>query len=170
VAGEALQPDRRRRRIDLGPDADGGTLTSLPRAERNTPVQRAEIPIAEFVERVFVPEHVALKKLSGRTHYHAILKHILEPEELEGVFEADAANWRTRFKSVPNWPHLGALRPCNAGAHHVQRLISAALGRATQAESLSAGCGMSGCAPRGGNVPRLFGGNPSMDAAATGLP
>jgi integrase len=85
---------------------------------------------------VFVPEHVALKKLAGRTHYHAILKHILRPEEVERVFEVNATNWKTRLRVVPNWPYLGAVRLCDAQPDDVQRLISAALARGYSSQTV----------------------------------
>jgi integrase len=101
----------------------------LARMGRYAPAPPAAITIAEFVEKVFVPEHVAMKQLSGRTHFHAILKHVLTPEEVERVFEAGAANWKTKLKTVPNWPYLGAVRLCDARHDDVQRIVSAALAR-----------------------------------------
>ena len=93
--------------------------------------------IAEFVEKVFVPEHVAIKRPTGQTHYHAILKHIVTPEEVERVFEADGASWKTRLKAVPNWPYLGGVRLCDARPDDVQRLISAAEARGYSTQTIA---------------------------------
>ncbi len=103
------------------------TSPLLPGVARAAPVSRVEMTIAEFVEKVFVPEHVAMKNLSGRTHYHAILKHVLTPEGVERVFEAGAENWKTRLRVIPDWPYLDAVRLCDARPEDVHRLISAAL-------------------------------------------
>jgi integrase len=85
--------------------------------------------IAEFVEKHFVPEHVAAKKPSGRTHYRAILKHVLTPEEVDGIFQAGRESSRARLKSVPDWPYLSNA-PLHAGcSDEVQRLLTAGLAR-----------------------------------------
>ena len=83
--------------------------------------------IADFVEYMFVPEHVAMKKLSGRTHYQAILKHVLTPEEVDRMFQVDAETSKTKLSAVPNWPYLSNVRLRDARPEDVQRLISAAL-------------------------------------------
>ena len=44
--------------------------------------------MADFVEKLFVPEHVAIKGLAGRTHYRAILKHVLTPGGSAARFQA----------------------------------------------------------------------------------
>jgi len=85
--------------------------------------------VAGFVENVFVPEHVVTKTLSGRTHYQAILKHVLTPEEVNRVFQVDGESSRTKLKAVPDWPYLGNVPLRDIRPDHVQQLISAALGR-----------------------------------------
>jgi integrase len=102
-------------------------LGELPAATGPAIARQAAMTIAEFVEHAFVPEHVATKTLSGRTHYQAILKHVIPPHEVDRVFQARAANSRTKLKAVPNWPYLGKVRLCDARPDDVQRLISAAL-------------------------------------------
>ena len=39
-----------------------------------------------FVESKFIPEHVEHKTFAGKTHYQAILKHLLRPETVNRVF------------------------------------------------------------------------------------
>jgi integrase len=85
--------------------------------------------IAEFVEKIFVPEHVGSKGLSGRTHYQAILKHVLPPEEVDRMFQVDTRNSKAKLTAVPNWPYLDKVRLCDARPADVQQLISAALAR-----------------------------------------
>lgn len=100
----------------------------LPLPDRNARGQSSEMTIAEFVKNVFVPEHVAKKKLSGRTHYQAILKHVLRPEEVNCVFQAPITR-QTKLTALPDWPYLSNLRLCDTCPDDVQRLISAALMR-----------------------------------------
>jgi integrase len=82
--------------------------------------------LADFVEHMFVPELVALKNLSGRIHYQAILKHVLTPGAVDRAFQIDAATSRTRLKAVPDWPYLDELRLCDVRPEDVQKLIAAA--------------------------------------------
>jgi len=100
-----------------------GSENAVDAVERN----QGAMTIADFVERVFVPEHVALKNPAGRTHYQALLKHVLMPEEVDCMFLGDAAKSGTRLKAVPNWPYLSSVRLCDARPDDVQRLILAAM-------------------------------------------
>ena len=93
--------------------------------------------IADFVESKFVPEHVARKKSSGRTHYQAILKHVLTPEEVDRVFQVDAEKSKTKLTAVANWPYLGNVRLCDVQPDDVQRLISAALARGYSTQTVT---------------------------------
>jgi integrase len=85
--------------------------------------------IAEFVEKAFVPEHVSIKGLAGRTHYRAILKHVLTPEEVQRVFNLDTEKSRTRLKSIPDWPYLSGLELSQTRPQHVEELMEAAQSR-----------------------------------------
>ena len=99
----------------------------LPGLDQNERTAQSATTIADFVEKKFVPEHVATKKASGRTHYQAMLKHVLKPEEVDRIFQVDAERSRAKLKAVPNWPYLGNIRLHDAGRHHVQDLITAAV-------------------------------------------
>jgi integrase len=81
------------------------------------------------VEHKFVPEHVAKKGLSGRTHYQALMKHVLTPDEADRVFHIDSHKSKTRLKGVLDWPYLGDVRLSDVKPGDVQSLISAALAR-----------------------------------------
>jgi hypothetical protein len=77
-----------------------------------------------YVETKFIPEHVAYKTLAGRTHYQAILKHLLTPERVNRIFNPrNAAN--ARLRSVPLWPYLDGFRLCDLKGDHVRRIIGA---------------------------------------------
>ena len=103
------------------------SLASVQSGGETAPVPQSTMTIAGFVETMFVPEHVAMKTLSGRTHFQAILKHVLTPEEVNRVFQVEGEKSKTKLKAAPNWPYLGNVRLCDARPDDVQRLISAAL-------------------------------------------
>src|SRR5437763_13132130 len=46
----------------------------------NSVIQNARMTFCSFVETKFIPEHVEHKTLAGRTHYQAMLKHLIRPE------------------------------------------------------------------------------------------
>ena len=91
--------------------------------------KQSQMTIANFVESCFVPEHVALKTYAGRAHYRAILKHVLNPEDVGRAFHVEANHSKAKLKSCPDWPYLGSVRLSDAQPWHVQGLISAALAR-----------------------------------------
>jgi integrase len=78
---------------------------------------------------MFVPEHVAMKTASGQTHYRAILKHVVTPEEVDRVFRVDAEKSQAKLKTIPNWPYIDSLRLCDIRPDDIQRLMSAAVTR-----------------------------------------
>jgi integrase len=83
--------------------------------------------ITDFVQNHFVPEHVAKKSLAGRTHYQAILKHVLTPESVDRIFGAEPS--KSKLKAVANWPYLDQARLEDVQPEDVQQLISAAMAR-----------------------------------------
>ena len=85
--------------------------------------------ITDFVERVFVPEHVASKAASGRIHFQAILKHVLKPEEVNRVFQAGSHGSKVKMKTILDWPYLGNMPLLETRVDDVQRLIDAAVAR-----------------------------------------
>jgi site-specific recombinase XerD len=85
--------------------------------------------VAEFVETIFVPEHVANKRTSGRQHYQSMLKHILTPEEVDRIFEERAEHSATKLKVVEEWPYLSSRLLRDVSSEDVERLVQAALSR-----------------------------------------
>ncbi len=83
--------------------------------------------VEEFVARVFVPEHVATKQLSGRAHYRAMLKHLINPHNVDRIFDGGEAASRSKLKGVPGWPYVGSIPLSDIRPDHVQRLIEAAI-------------------------------------------
>src|SRR5215472_7072070 len=87
-------------------------------------VQDSRMTFDLFVETKFIPEHVVYKTLAGQTHYQAILKHLLKPEKVNGIFNTrNAAS--ARLKSMAGWPYLDGVRLCDLKADHVRRIIAA---------------------------------------------
>jgi integrase len=74
----------------------------------------------------FIPHHVQRKSLAGRTHYRAILKHILRPETVDRLFGESSTEAKSRMKAVPDWPYLDGIGLCELTGHHVRKLIDAA--------------------------------------------
>jgi len=82
---------------------------------------------AEFVLSRFVPEYVATRRPSGRSHFLAILKHVLPPEQVARAFSADSGEAKIKLRSIPDWPYMDALRLCEIKPDNIQRLVSTAL-------------------------------------------
>jgi integrase len=89
-------------------------------------LEGSTVSTVEFIENCFIPNHVALKTQAGRTHYHAILKHVLRPETVDRLLLPYRRISRSKLKSVPGWPYLDETRLCDIGPDHVRRLTSLA--------------------------------------------
>ncbi len=110
---------------------------SLSRADRKERAPQSAMTVADFVENVFVPEHVAAKKLSGRTHFQAILKHVLTPERVNRVFHAGGESLNGKLKAVAGWPYLDNARLGEVRPDDVQRLISEAVAHGYSAQTVT---------------------------------
>lgn len=86
----------------------------------------AAMTVAEFVERKFLPEHIASKGIPGRRHYHAILKHILDPGRVERMFSAEVESSRTKLRANPDWPYIDEVPLHEVNSESVQRLMAVA--------------------------------------------
>jgi integrase len=131
--GPAIGPLRMTRK-----EAQRVVWEKLPAGQNHNgaPPQQS-MTIADFVEKMFVPEHVAIKGLAGRTHYRAILKHVLTPEEVQRVFKLDLDHGRTRLKAIPDWPYLSHLELSNARPEHVESLMLAARERGYSIQTIT---------------------------------
>ena len=108
----------------------------MSRPTQEVQPQQSQMTIADFVENVFIPEHVSTKAASGRTHFRAMLKHVLKPEEVDRAFRVEARKSKTKLKVVPDWPYLGDFRLADTRAEDVQRLIAAAVARGYSAQTV----------------------------------
>jgi len=138
LSGSAHDPRRGLARI--GPAVGSNALTQIearrlarryllsllpPEAQ----AERSQMTLAEFIEKRFLPELLAEKKLAWRGHYHSILKHILSPDDFERIFGTNGVHSSANLARNPEWPYLGQLRLRDVRSHHVHDLIRAALER-----------------------------------------
>jgi integrase len=84
------------------------------------------ISVAAFVHKKFIPDHVELKSPAGRTHYHAILKHLITPERVDCFFASDSKLPNARLKAVQGWPYLDDVLLCDLTPAHVRQLVLSA--------------------------------------------
>ena len=143
-----LDADKRlRSELTIGPATGPDRLTKreAQRAARNNNLTKhrqneapahSRLTIASFIETAFVPEYVQAKRLAGRSYYHAILKHVLPPEEVDRIFHVCHETSKSRLKAVSGWPYLGDLLVQDCGPEHVERLISAAHARGYSAQTV----------------------------------
>ncbi len=78
------------RAVHIGPSAGPGKLTEkearrlgwenfLSKLDAGVCAPHSAVTIGNFVEQQFLPDHVALLKRSGRSHYESMLKHVVPP-------------------------------------------------------------------------------------------
>ena len=102
------------RAVHIGPSAGAGKLTEkearrlgwenfLSKLDAGVCAPHSAVTIENFVEQQFLPDHVALLKRSGRSHYESMLKHVL--------------------------PALRNLRLKDATASDIQKLVSSMLAK-----------------------------------------
>lgn len=114
----------------LSPQADHGNWDVVEDSDTDVLVSGAAIhdfrmSFASFVETKFVPEHVQYKTRSGQTHYQAMLKHVITPEAVSRIFNAEnGAN--ARLRAIPGWPYLDGTRICDLRPEHIRRIVAAA--------------------------------------------
>lgn len=92
----------------------------------NPPVNNPEMTVAEFIKLRFVPEYLASVGLAGYDYFHAILKHVLTPEQVDLTLGAGKGRSRSKLKTIPGWPYLDSHRLCDINTEHIQRIIGAA--------------------------------------------
>lgn len=88
----------------------------------------SQMTFASYVEFKFVPDHVEHKTNAGRTHYKAMLKHLLRPEVVNRIFGSDPRS-KTILKSNPDWPYLDQVCLRDLTTAHVARIVAAAANR-----------------------------------------
>ncbi len=89
-------------------------------------VHPSRITVGRFIEEKFGPEHIDRKRSSGRAFYQAILKHVIQPEEVDRIFRRNTADPRKTLHSLPGWPYLNAVRLCDVREDHINQIAEAA--------------------------------------------
>src|SRR6266851_4775540 len=123
---DKIGPDGERMRgwsraVHIGPSAGAGKLTEkearrlswenfLSKLDAGVCAPHSAVTIENFVEQQFLPDHVALLKRSGRSHYESMLKHVL--------------------------PALRNLRLKDATASDIQKLASSMLGQSYSVQTV----------------------------------
>jgi integrase len=131
--GPATGPERMTRK-----EAQRVVWEKLPLGQsKNGHSLHNSMTIAHFVEHMFVPEHVAIKGLSGRTHYRAILKHVLTPEEVQNMFKVDLERSKIRLKAVSGWPYLSDVALTEVKPEHIENLVRAAVDRGYSSQTVT---------------------------------
>src|SRR5260370_15178394 len=91
------------RAVHIGPSAGAGKLTEkearrlgwenfLSKLDAGVCAPHSAVTLGNFVEQRFLPDHVALLKRSGRSHYESMLKHVLPALEKLRLKDATAAD------------------------------------------------------------------------------
>lgn len=107
-----------------------------PVAIPKTLMDDAAMSLAIFVEKKFIPNHVRVKSAAGRTHYQAILKHILKPETVQILFAQYPGKTKARLRAVPGWPYLDNVRLFDLNVDHVRQLTASAIARGYSAQTV----------------------------------
>jgi integrase len=131
-----LFPTLDREKITTGEEQRIGWNDLLSSSWHKVPAQHTGMTVAEFVEHKFLPERVSQMRYSGRTHYQAMLKHVLTPDEVDRIFRVDTNRSKARLKAIPDWPYLGEIRLCDTQSGHVQQLALAALNRGYSSQTV----------------------------------
>ena len=100
-------------------------------------LQNCRMTFLEFVKTRFIPEHVASKSPAGRTHYHAILKHILKPATVDALFSTKSVSTGKRLIEVAGWPYIDEVPLCVIETNHVQRIIAAAFDKGYSVQTVT---------------------------------
>lgn len=98
-----------------------------PHSTREAQTDSSSVSLGEFVQFNFIPQYVATRKFAGRSHFRAILKHILTPEQVTRAFPLKSKNTKLELKEVQGWPYMDSLRLCDITGERIQNLISTLL-------------------------------------------
>jgi integrase len=102
------------------------TVIATPPSAQKTTIEDSSMLLTTFIEWRFIPDHVQHKSLAGRTHYQAILKHVLKPETVDRLFAPYVGVRKARLKALPDWPYLDDVKLCDLNPEHVRQLTRSA--------------------------------------------
>jgi integrase len=107
----------------------------LSQFRRQTVLQRSRMTVAQFAEHKFIPEFVEAKTFFGRIHYQSMLKYVVNPEEVDRIFQAYCVPRRTRLRPIADWPYLGHFPLREVRPETVQNLTSFVLKQGYSAQT-----------------------------------
>jgi integrase len=122
--------------VDMSSESLPGTDRSKVAASFGSVASDSGLTVLAFVATRFVPEHIATKTNAGRRHYQAILKHVLEPAEVNRIFATGNSVSKAKLNENPNWPYLSHISLNQVTSEHVQQLISAAICKRYSAQTI----------------------------------
>ncbi len=96
-------------------------------SDQEVQAEFSSMRLAEFVQRKFIPEYVAIRRSAGRAHYQAILKYVLPPEQVACAFAENPEKANVKLKAIQGWPYMDSLRLCDINGEIIQHLTSTAL-------------------------------------------
>jgi len=83
--------------------------------------------MADFVKQRFIPDFVMTKRSAGRTHFRAILKHVMPPELVSIAFGKTPNSERDKLSTLSGWPYLDRFHLTDISGDTIERLTSRAL-------------------------------------------
>lgn len=89
-----------------------------------------------FVEMIFIPEHVTHKTFAGRSHYCAILKHVLHPEAVDRMFGQHHSGGYGKLRTLQDWPYIDDVPLRDVTPAHVTRIVLAAFAQGYSAQTV----------------------------------
>jgi len=134
VEKDAVRPGS----LNAGPDVslpvDAGSADELPGdmdghevlAHSDHLIHPSRMTVGRFIEEKFAPEHIYCKRYAGRSFYQAILKHVIQPEEVDRIFQKNPADPRKTLRSLRGWPYLNRTRLCDVQEHDINQITEAA--------------------------------------------
>ena len=97
--------------------------------DHSNPSSISAISVAEFVIREFIPDRIASRRSSARSHFRTVLNHILHPELVSETLSTVGGGTKKRLGTIPDWPYVDNLPLREVDAGVVQRLTRATLER-----------------------------------------
>lgn len=89
----------------------------------------SSISVAEFVIQTFIPDCVAHRRSSARSHFRTVLNHVLHPELVSELLTTVRGGTKKRLSTIPDWPYIDTLKLREVDAGVIQSLAHAALQR-----------------------------------------
>ncbi|KAA6457991.1 hypothetical protein DYQ86_21765 [Acidobacteria bacterium AB60] len=109
---------------------------ALPEGFSDHLIHPSRMTVGRFIEEKFAPEHIYSKRYAGRSFYQAILKHVIQPEEVDRIFQKNATDPRKTLRSVAGWPYLNQKRLCDVTEEDIQEIADAALSHGYSVETI----------------------------------